>query len=79
MSMNGGSVDGSGWGMTDSDDLAERGTAEFYREQVSRLMRLAETMHDPATRIELLDIASVFQKLAERATALTEASARKSA
>lgn len=49
-----------------SDELADRGTAEFYREQVTRLVMLAETLHDPAARLELLDIATVFQKMADR-------------
>ena len=53
----------------EEEDLAERGTPEFYREQVSRLVQLAETMTDAATRIELLDIATVFQKLADRSAA----------
>jgi len=56
-----------------SDDLAERGTAEFYREQVARILQIAESLSDPAGRLELLDIASVFQKLADRASATTAA------
>jgi len=56
-----------------SDDLAERGTAEFYREQVVRIMLIAESLSDPAGRLELLDIAAVFQKLADRASATTVA------
>jgi len=56
-----------------SDDLAERGTAEFYREQVARIQQIAESLSDPAGRLELLDIASVFQKLADRASATTAA------
>ena len=59
--------------MAGSDDLAERGTAEFYREQVARILRIAGTLSDPAGRLELLDIAAVFQKLADRATAAATA------
>lgn len=63
--------------------MAERGTPEFYREEVARTMRLAETMKDAAARLELLDIAAVFQKLADRGAAtgahLTDVSDKKSA
>jgi hypothetical protein len=55
--------------VADLDELAERGTVEFCREQVSRLVRLAETLNDPASRIELLDTAAVFQKMADRIAA----------
>ena len=64
-------------------DLAERGTSEFYREQVARIVRIADTVKDPAARLELLEIAAVFQKLADRATAtvvhLRDVSAKRSA
>ena len=46
--------------------LAERGTSEFYREQAARLTALAATTATLKTRFELLDIATVFQKLADR-------------
>jgi hypothetical protein len=65
------------------DDLAERGTPEFYREQVGRLMRLASESSNSGVRLELLDIATVFQKLADRAAAivveLDDVSSKKSA
>ena len=50
-----------------TDELAERGTPEFYREQVVRLVALAALAATPEGRLELLDIASVFQKLADHA------------
>jgi hypothetical protein len=50
--------------------LAERGTLEFYREQVTRLMSLAETMSDPGSRLELLQVAAGFQKLGDHHAAL---------
>jgi hypothetical protein len=63
------------------DDLAERGTIEFYRDQVARLVRLSETLTDPAARLELLEVAAIFQRLADRAAAtvaiLRDVSARK--
>jgi hypothetical protein len=52
----------------EEEDLAERGTPEFYREQVARLIGLASELTSPAARLELLDIARVFQKLADRAS-----------
>ena len=55
--------------MVKEEHLAERDSAEFYREQVARLMKLAETMSDPASRLELLDIATVFHKMADRMAA----------
>lgn len=51
------------------DDLAERGTPAFYREQALRLTKLAAETASHANRIELLEIASVFQKLAEHTSA----------
>lgn len=51
------------------DDLAERGTPEFYREQAVRLTKLAAETASHANRLELLEIASVFQKLADHTTA----------
>jgi len=34
------------------------------------MMRLAEGMNDPAARLELLDIATAFQRLADRSAAI---------
>lgn len=68
--------------MAGSEDLAERGTEEFYREQVARLLLVAAEVKDPGTKLELLDIASVFQKLADRSATLADlksASSKKSA
>ena len=69
--------------MLGSDELAERGTTEFYREQVERLVTLADSLKDSAARLELLEIAAVFQRLAERGHAarskLRNNAARKSA
>jgi hypothetical protein len=64
--------------------MAERrGTIEFYRDQVSRLVRLSENLTDPAARLELLEVATIFQRLADRAAAtvavLRDVSTRKSA
>ena len=50
------------------DELAERGTPEFYREQADRLKALAELTGGAAARLELLEIAAVFLRMAERAT-----------
>ena len=65
------------------DDLARRGTADFYREQVSRLLGLAASSPSPSARLELLDMATVFHKLAERAAStvadLRDVSEKKSA
>ncbi|HEX4192269.1 MAG TPA: hypothetical protein VHY80_04190 [Stellaceae bacterium] len=64
-------------------DLAERGTIDFYRDQVARLVRLSETLTDSAARLELLEVAAIFQRLADRAAAtvaaLRDASASTSA
>ena len=46
--------------------MAEPGTAEFYREQVTRIMVFAEKLTDPVARRELVDIAATFQRLADR-------------
>jgi hypothetical protein len=65
------------------DDIAERGTAEFYKEQVLRLVRLAGNAESAAARLELFDMATAFQKLAERSAAtavkVADPSAKKSA
>jgi len=47
--------------------LAERGTPEFYREQAVRLTRLAADSRTPESRLELLEMAAAFQKLADHA------------
>jgi hypothetical protein len=47
--------------------LPERGTAEFYRHEAVRISRLAESVVNPSLRLEMLDIAAGFLKLAEHA------------
>jgi hypothetical protein len=49
-------------------DLAERGTPEFYQEQADRLKGLAASTSETTIRIELLEMAAVFQRMAERAS-----------
>jgi hypothetical protein len=51
------------------DDLAERGTPAFYREQAARLTALAAIAGKPELRVELLEMASVFQKMADHSVA----------
>jgi hypothetical protein len=46
---------------------AEKGTIEFYREQASRLTAIAVGAATAETRLELLEMAAVFQRLADRA------------
>jgi len=46
--------------------LAELDTTASYREQAVRLTRLAAETQNPESRIELLEIAAVFHRLAER-------------
>jgi len=53
----------------DEEELAERGTTEFYREQVARLLKLAATQKTLADRVRILDMATVFQTLADRGDA----------
>jgi hypothetical protein len=65
-SLNGARV---GVAVEEEKDLAERGTPEFYREQGARLVKLATGLTSPAARLELLEIARVFQKLADRSSA----------
>jgi hypothetical protein len=48
------------------DALAERGTPEFYREQALRLTLLAAESSSAEGRLALLEMAAVFEKLAER-------------
>ena len=59
------------WGWV-LDDLAERGTPEFYREQAARLTAQAALALTPKSRIELLEMAAVFQKLANNVVANRE-------
>jgi hypothetical protein len=59
----------TGRGGWSGDVLADKGTPEFYREQAIRLTGLAAAASTPEIRIELLEIAAVFQKLAEHLAA----------
>ena len=59
------------WGLG-LNDLAERGTPEFYREQAARLTAQAALALTPKSRLELLEVAAVFQKLADYAAASRE-------
>jgi hypothetical protein len=56
-------------------DLAEKGTPEFYRDQAVRLTSLAADVTDASTRLELLEIAAAFQRLAEHIGANSEMAA----
>ena len=47
--------------------MAERGTPEFYRKEATRLALLAIEIADPMARIQMLEMASTFKHLAERA------------
>ncbi len=49
--------------------MPETGSATFYRQQAERLTFIAAETTNPATRLELLEIAASFQKLAEYASA----------
>jgi hypothetical protein len=49
--------------------LSDRGTAEFYRQEAVRISLLAESVVDPSLRLEMLDIAAGFLKLAKHAIA----------
>jgi hypothetical protein len=49
--------------------LAERGTPEFYQQQADRLKGLAALTSESTIRVELLEIAAVFQRMAERGAA----------
>jgi two-component sensor histidine kinase len=53
--------------------LAERGTEEFYREQAARMTALAVITEAVEMRLELLEMAAVFQRLADRAAVHREA------
>jgi hypothetical protein len=45
--------------------LPPRGTPAFYREEAARLTLIACDVTDPTTRLELMEIAASFRKLAE--------------
>jgi hypothetical protein len=47
--------------------LAEKGTPDFYRQEAERLAGLAAEVASPALRLEMLQIAASFLKLAEYA------------
>jgi len=49
--------------------MPDTGSAPFYRQQAERLTFLAAETINPATRLELLEIAASFQKLADYASA----------
>ena len=49
--------------------MAQTGSPTFYRQQAERLTFLAAETSSPAMRLELLEIAASFQKLAEYASA----------
>jgi len=49
--------------------MRDIGSVAFYRQQVERLTFIAADMTSPATRLELLEIAAGFQKLADYASA----------
>lgn len=46
-------------------DVNERRTPEFYREQAERLTRLADEALGLSLRLELLEMAASFRRLAE--------------
>ena len=46
-------------------ELPTRGTPAFYREEAARLTLIACDMADPTTRLELMEIAASFRKLAD--------------
>jgi hypothetical protein len=47
--------------------MVGQGTAAFYREQFARLALLAIDTRDPEAKLEILEIAASFKKLAEYA------------
>jgi hypothetical protein len=51
--------------------MPETGSATFYRQQAERLTFLAAETINAAARLELLEIAASFQKLADYASANT--------
>ena len=46
--------------------MGDRGQAAFYREQATVLARRAVAVSDQASRLELLEMAATFQRLALR-------------
>lgn len=46
-------------------ELPTRGTPAFYREEAARLTLIACDVSDPVTRLELMEIAASFRKLAD--------------
>lgn len=56
--------------------MANAGTATFYRQQAERLTFIAVETTNPETRLELLEIAASFQKLADYASANSNSVAR---
>jgi hypothetical protein len=51
--------------------MANTASATFYRQQAERLTFIAVETTSPETRLELLEIAASFQKLADYASANT--------
>jgi len=47
--------------------MAERNTAEFYREEAARLALFALDATSPGVRLQMLEMAATFKGLAERA------------
>jgi hypothetical protein len=56
--------------------MAQPGSPSFYREQAERLTFLAAQTASPETRLELLEIAASFQKLADYASAAANGPAK---
>jgi hypothetical protein len=54
-------------------EMSRPGSAGFYHEQAERLTYLAVETVSPETRLELLEIAASFQKLADYASATATA------
>lgn len=46
--------------------MAERGTPEFYREEAARLTLLAVDATEPGIRLQMLEMAATFTRLAQR-------------
>ena len=44
--------------------MATESSAEFYRKEAARLVRIASDVRDPAIKLELLQVAAQFQALA---------------
>lgn len=49
--------------------MPARGTPAFYREEAARLTLIACDIADPTTRLQLMEIAASFRKLADFVTA----------